>query len=113
MSGVSRSKWWTLPVLSGIGLLAVTTFVAVPPAYASVTGPGAPRQVLATPGNGSAVVKWTAPAHDGGSAITGYRVTTSPGSKTCSTTKAKTCTVQPGRKPLEARIEPAGRSAFV
>ena len=93
MSGVSRSKWWTLPVLSGIGLLAVTTFVAVPAAYASVTTPGAPRAVSATRHHGSVVVKWASPAHNGGSAITGYKVTASPGSETCTTTRAKTCTV--------------------
>ncbi|KGN40630.1 N,N-dimethylformamidase beta subunit family domain-containing protein, partial [Knoellia aerolata] len=38
------------------------------------TVPGAPTGVQATPGNGSAVVAWSAPP-DGGSAITGYTVT--------------------------------------
>ena len=37
--------------------------------------PGAPTNVTATPGDGSAVVNWTAPASDGGSAIDGYTVT--------------------------------------
>jgi fibronectin type III domain protein len=36
--------------------------------------PGAPTDVTATPGDGSAVVNWTAPASDGGSAIDGYTV---------------------------------------
>ena len=36
--------------------------------------PGAPTNVTATPGDGSAVVNWTAPASDGGSAIDGYTV---------------------------------------
>ena len=38
------------------------------------TAPGAPTGVSATAGNGQATVSWTAPAN-GGSAITGYRVT--------------------------------------
>ncbi|MDQ6721905.1 MAG: fibronectin type III domain-containing protein [Candidatus Dormibacteraeota bacterium] len=42
------------------------------------TVPGAPTAVSATPGNGSAVVTWTAPADNGGSPITGYSVTSSP-----------------------------------
>jgi hypothetical protein len=44
------------------------------------TAPGAPTGVTATPGNGSANVSWTAPASDGGSAITGYTVTPFTGS---------------------------------
>jgi hypothetical protein len=39
------------------------------------TAPGAPTGVTATPGNGSANASWTAPASDGGSAITSYTVT--------------------------------------
>lgn len=49
------------------------------------TVPGAPTGVSATAGDGSATVSWT-PAGDGGSAITGYTVTSSPGSLQCTTT---------------------------
>jgi N-acetylmuramoyl-L-alanine amidase len=38
--------------------------------------PDAPATVFATPANGSAVISWTAPAFNGGSTITRYRVTT-------------------------------------
>ncbi len=55
--------------------------------------PGPPRGVKATPGNRAAVVKWTAPADNGGRPITGYVATASPGSETCTTTGATTCTV--------------------
>ena len=82
------------------GLGAPAPVYASPPARWTVnitgggpTAPGAPTGVSATPGNASASVSWTAPASDGGSAITGYTVTSSPGSKTCTTTGATSCTV--------------------
>ncbi|WP_060862295.1 chitobiase/beta-hexosaminidase C-terminal domain-containing protein [Paenibacillus riograndensis] len=43
------------------------------------TAPGAPSNVTAGSGNGQAVVSFTAPDSDGGSPITGYEVTSSPG----------------------------------
>jgi hypothetical protein len=45
-----------------------------------VTVPGAPTGVTATAGNEEATVSFTAPADDGGSPITYYTVTSSPGS---------------------------------
>ncbi len=57
------------------------------------TVPGAPTGVSATAGNGQAVVSWTAPASNGGSVITGYTVTSSPGGLTATTTGATTATV--------------------
>ena len=93
MAGFSRSGRLTLSLVSAVGLLVLGIGISAPAAYASVTVPGAPTGLKATPGNAAAVVKWTAPANNGGSAITGYTVTTTPGSKTCTTTGAKTCTV--------------------
>jgi hypothetical protein len=56
--------------------------------------PDPPTGVAATAGDGSAVVTWSAPADDGGSAITAYTVTSSPGSKTCVWSSGPlTCTV--------------------
>ena len=57
-----------------------TTNVAVTPSLtlarlASNGAPAAPTGVVGVPGNGSAVVSWTAPATNNGSAITGYVVT--------------------------------------
>jgi LPXTG-motif cell wall-anchored protein len=57
------------------------------------TSPSEARRVSATAGNTSAVVSWSAPTSNGGSAITGYTVTSSPGGFTATTTGARTATV--------------------
>ncbi|MEA2562211.1 MAG: hypothetical protein QOH06_3715 [Acidobacteriota bacterium] len=60
--------------------------------------PGAPTGVTAVDGDGSATVTWTAPASDGSSPITGYRVVSTPGgiSVTVSTTTAIVTGLQNG-----------------
>jgi hypothetical protein len=57
--------------------------------------PGPPTGVTATPGNGSAVISWTAPASFGTGTLTGYTATAvgSTGTFTCSTAGATTCTI--------------------
>ena len=55
--------------------------------------PSAPTGVVATAGNASALVSWTTPASDGGSAFIRYTVTSSPDGKTCTTSGALSCTV--------------------
>ena len=54
------------------------------------TVPGAPTIGTATAGSSEATVTWTAPASDGGSAITKYTVTSSPDGKTASTPDGST-----------------------
>ncbi len=61
-------------------------------AGANATVPGAPTLNSATAGNGSVSLAWSAPASNGGSAITSYRATASPGGLTC-TTSGLGCTV--------------------
>ena len=56
------------------------------------TTPDTPTNVVATAGNASAAVSWTAPTSNGGSDLTGYTVTASPGKATCTTTDTS-CTV--------------------
>jgi hypothetical protein len=56
----------------------------------AIMKPGAPTGVTALPGNGSALVSWTAPVSNGGSPVTGYTVTAS--GQSCATT-VTTCTV--------------------
>jgi len=76
----------TVRARNKIGLSAPSVAVSV---KAGV--PLAPTAVVVSPGNTEAAVKWTAPANNG-SAISKYTVTSSPGSKTC-TTATTTCTV--------------------
>jgi hypothetical protein len=53
--------------------------------------PSAPTNVGAVAGNGEATINWTAPS-DGGSPITSYTVTSSPGGLTATTTNGTTTT---------------------
>jgi fibronectin type 3 domain-containing protein len=57
------------------------------------TVPGAPTLNTATPGNAQVSLSWSAPASNGGSPITGYTATATPGGATCSTGGATTCTI--------------------
>ncbi len=58
------------------------SFIAgLPP---TVAVPGAPTNVTAAAGDGSAVVSFTAPGSTGGAAVTGYTVTSNPGGLTAS-----------------------------
>ena len=67
--------------------------MSVPTAAIIVGTPGAPTGVSGTNGgNTQSVVSWTAPAANGGSAVTGYTVTSSPGSFVC-TSATTSCTV--------------------
>lgn len=50
--------------------------------------PGNPENVAAIPGDGEAIVNFTAPAFDGGSPITNYTVTAQPGGITASGTES-------------------------
>ena len=48
------------------------------PVAPTLAAPGAPTDVVVTPGDGGSTSAWSAPADDGGSAVTGYTVTAAP-----------------------------------
>jgi len=58
----------------------------------TIAPPAAPSDVTGAAGDGQVLVSWTAPSN-GGSPITQYTVTASPGGSTCTTTGALSCKV--------------------
>ena len=78
------------PTTVSTGLLTADTTVTA--TLAQNTEPPPPTGVTATPGNGSGIVSWTAPALQSGS-VTGYTATALPGGESCATTGATTCTI--------------------
>lgn len=57
------------------------------------SAPSAPLNVVASPGNARLAVTWSAPALNGGSTISRYTATASPGSAKCTTSGARSCTI--------------------
>ena len=78
---------WTPPAPPSPGGGGTTTQIAPP---------SAPQQVTAVPGAGSVRVAWLPPANDGGSAVTRYVVTASPGSAWCAVDAPTTACVVEG-----------------
>jgi hypothetical protein len=74
LPGLSNGTTYTFTVAAKNAVGTGTTS-AVSNAVTPATVPGAPGGVSANAGNASATITWTAPADDGGSAITGYAVT--------------------------------------
>ena len=87
VTGLTNGTGYTFKVVAtnrvGKGSASAASSPVTPAA-----NPGAPTGVSAVSGDVSAAVSWTAPASDGGAAITAYTVTSSPGGQTCTTDRA-------------------------
>ena len=72
--------YFRVTAVNGVGEGAASSEVLAIP----VTVPGAPAGLTATPSNSRVTLSWSAPASDGGSAVTGYIIYqgTSPGGET-------------------------------
>jgi hypothetical protein len=82
-----------LRAVNAVGSGFMSNLVAGTP-VGSATVPAAPTAVIAWPTFAGAVVNWTPPQLDGGSPITGYVATASPGGATCSASAPNTwCTI--------------------
>jgi hypothetical protein len=96
VSGLTNGTTYTFRVAAtnavGTGPASAASNAVTPTAPPAATAPGAPTNVTATAGNGSATVSWTAPS-DGGSPITSYTVTPFVG------TTAQTPTTVTGNPP--------------
>ncbi len=91
-TSVSTQPWEFSKVLMGANAPAPQP-TTVSPSPTPSTVPGAPTKVSATAGNTNASVSWTGSTSGGGSVISGYTVTSSPGGLTATTTGATTATV--------------------
>jgi predicted RNA-binding protein with TRAM domain len=90
VTGLTNGKAYTFTVKAtnakGTGPASAQSNSVIPSTATTITVPGPPIIGTATRGDASATVTFTAPTSDGGSAITKYTVTSSPGSKTATGT---------------------------
>lgn len=87
---------FTVSATNSVGTSAASTPSAAVTPVAPAAAPGAPTNVTASAGEGSLVVSWVAPSSDGGSPITGYRATASPGGAACNVDRAQSSCVISG-----------------
>jgi fibronectin type 3 domain-containing protein len=71
---------FTVTARNAVGTGPASSAVSATPA----TVPGAPTAVVAAPASGQLAISWSAPASNGGSAITSYTATAGPDGATCS-----------------------------
>jgi len=66
--------YYTVAAVNSVGTSPQSNEASATPVAVQATVPSAPQSLAAVAGNGSVSLSWSAPASDGGSAITGYDV---------------------------------------
>jgi hypothetical protein len=66
--------YYTVAAVNSVGTSPQSNEASATPVAVQATVPSAPQSLAAVAGNGSVSLSWSAPASDGGSAITGYNV---------------------------------------
>lgn len=94
VTGLTNGLAYTFAVFAynsvGYGAASVRSSAVTP-----LTKPGPPTGVQAASGNASALVTWLPPSDDGGSPLTSFTVTASPGGQTCTATSPSTICAVP------------------
>jgi hypothetical protein len=88
VTGLANGTSYTLTVTATDAAGTSTSSTPSSAVTPAPIAPGAPTGITATGGTGSAEVSFTPPANTGGSAITGYTVTSSPGGITATGTSS-------------------------
>jgi hypothetical protein len=91
VTGLTNGSSYTFTV-TAINAVGPSPTSSPSPSVTPATVPGAPMSVTGAPGNSQIALSWLAPASNGGSPITSYTVTSSPGGFTC-TAATLTCVV--------------------
>ena len=93
VSGLTNGTAYTFTVTATNAIGTSTASAASNSVTPVASVPGAPTGVTATAGNAKATVNFTAPASNGGSAITSYTATSSPGGLTGSCAGPAACAI--------------------
>ncbi|NQX26135.1 fibronectin type III domain-containing protein [Microbacteriaceae bacterium VKM Ac-2854] len=92
IDGLTNGTSYTV-IVTAANAIGASSSSAPSSAVVPVAAPGSPTAVTGTAATTAVDVAWNAPTGDGGSPITGYTVTSSPGNKTCSITGTTSCRV--------------------